>query len=110
MLLVQLTALVVWLAQYVSAADAILLDSLYPGDALMIKTSALMDGLDAATFFYDVGPATEPGIEFKSEPEVKFCPSKSFTRIVSTTNNWMNVNEWHYFVKSETGDLTYYLD
>ena len=109
MLLVQLTALVVWIAQYVSAAELDILQSLYPGDALVFKTS-LIDGANSATNFYHVGPAVEPGVEFKSEPDYKFCPLKPFKSVVSATQNWLNVIEWHYFVKSEADELIYYID
>ena len=54
MLLVQLTALVVWIAQYVSAAEESTIYDLFRGDALHSTIGSVIGNHLSNSFYFDV--------------------------------------------------------
>ena len=110
MLLVQLTALVVWLAQYVSAADSITVEGFYSGDVVDAKIDSLDPSLtNTDIMFLDTQPFIKSGLDFKSESSEILCLDQPFNQLLTAARSWLPDNDFHYILKDSKDSLLYYI-
>ena len=110
MLLVQLTALVVWLAQYVSAADSITVEGFYSGDVVDAKIDSLDPSFtNSNIMFLDTQPFIKSGLDFKSESSEILCLDQPVNQLLTAATSWLSDNDFHYILKDSKGSLLYYI-
>ena len=109
MLLVKLTALVVWLAQYVSAADEAI-GPLVPGDVVSINqfsSAALILG----DYYLDPDDyGKETGISLTSDSSVKFCPVSIPKQLVASLHRFPLAKEFRVVLLGSDSVLRYYVN